>query len=107
MNLEIKGVHCEVDDTTRDYIDKKMQRIDFAKDYMVDFLLTFVKEKSLYKLEATINLRWGSAIHVSVDDFDMLHGIDILYDKLEIKIGKEKEKIKEHHKKEAAREKEV
>ncbi len=106
MNLEIKGIHCEVDDATRDYIDKKMPRLDFAKDYMVDFLLSFVKEKS-YKLEATINLRWGNAVHVSVDDFEMFHGVDILFDKLETKLSKEKEKIKEHHKKEAARAKEI
>jgi putative sigma-54 modulation protein len=83
-----------------------MQRLDFAKDYMVDFLLTFVKEKSLYKLEATINLRWGSAIHISEDGFDLYPGIDALFDKLEIKVGKEKEKIQEHRKKEAARAKE-
>jgi putative sigma-54 modulation protein len=103
MNLEIKGIHCEVDERIRDYVDKKMQRLEFAKDYIVDFLVTFAKEKNLYKLEATINLRWGSAVHVGVDAFDLYPGIDALYDKLEAKIEKEKSKIQTHRKKEAAR----
>jgi putative sigma-54 modulation protein len=103
MNTEIKGIHLEVNDRIKDYVDKKMPRLEFAKDLIVDFLMSFAKEKNQYKLEATINFRWSSSVHVHVDGFDLYQGIDALFDKLEAKIVKEKTKIKEHHKKEAAR----
>ena len=103
MNTEIKGIHLEVNERIRDYVDKKLMRLDFAKDYIVDCLLNFSKEKNLFKLEATINFRWGSSIHVGVDGFDLDQGIDLLFDKLEAKVEKEKSKIQEHRRKEAAR----
>jgi putative sigma-54 modulation protein len=103
MNTEIKGIHLEVNDRIRGLVDRKLQRLDFAKDYIVDCLLSFAKEKHLFKLEATINFRWGSSIHVGVDGFDLDQGIDLLFDKLETKVGKEKSKIQEHRRKEAER----
>jgi putative sigma-54 modulation protein len=103
MNTEIKGIHLEVNDRIRNYMDKKLQRLDFAKDLIVDCLLSLAKGKSLYTFEATVNFRWGTSVHVGVNGFDLYQGIDSLFDKLEAKIEKEKSKIKEHRKKEAAR----
>jgi len=106
MNVEIKGIHLEVTERIRQYIDTKLPRLDFAKDLIVDFLLNLTREKNLFKADATINFRWGAATHVGVDNFNLNQGIDDLFDKLEAKIEKEKSKIQEHHKKqEPAREK--
>jgi putative sigma-54 modulation protein len=102
MNVEIKGIHLAMNEKIKSYVDKKMQRLDFAKDHIVDFLINFAKEKSLYKFEATINFRWGTSVHVGIDGFDLYQGIDSLFDKLEAKIEKEKSKIQDHRKKEAA-----
>jgi len=96
MNTEIKGVHIEIDDKIRTYIDKKMRRLSFAKDYLIDLLFHFSHDKSLYRLEANINFRWGQAIHVGVDGFDIFEGIDKLFDKMKLKISKEKKRIQEH-----------
>lgn len=101
MNVEIKGVHLEVNEKTRDYVDKKLQRLDFARDHIVDILITLVKEKNQYKPEATINFRWGASVHVGVEGFDLYEGIDTLFDKLESKVEKEKSKIQDHRRKEA------
>jgi len=98
MNVEIKGIHVEVSQRTKDYINAKMPRLDFAKDLIVDFLLLIGREKSLFKPEATINFRWGTTKHVGVENFDLNKGIDELFDKLEAVIEKEKSRIKEHHK---------
>ena len=76
-----------------------MPRLDFARDLIVDFLLNLSREKSLFKLEATLNFRWGASKHVGVENFDLNKGIDELFDKLEAVIEKEKSRIKEHHKK--------
>lgn len=96
MNTEIKGAHVEITDKIRDYVDKKMQRLDFAKDYLIDLLFHFSQEKSQYKLEVNINFRWGNSIHVGEDSFDIFEGIDKLLDKMELKIIKEKKKIQDH-----------
>jgi putative sigma-54 modulation protein len=103
MNFEMKAVHFEVDAKTREYLDDKMPRLDFAKDLMVDFLLTLTKEKRRFSVEATINFRWGTSTHVGVKAYDLFKGIDELFDKLEAKIEKEKSKVQAHRRKEAER----
>ena len=99
MNVEIKGIHLEVTKNIQDYLDAKMPRLDFAKELIVDFMLTLTREKNLFKVEATLNFRWGTSTHLGVESFDLNKGIDEFFDKLEAKIEKEKSKIKDHHKK--------
>ena len=101
MTTDIKGVHLEISQRTRDYIDKKMPRLDFAKDLVTDLLLAISREKNLYRLDATVNFRWGSTTHIHVEGFKLVEGIDALFDKLEPKIEKEKEKVQDHHKRPA------
>jgi putative sigma-54 modulation protein len=103
MKIEIKGIHLEVTERIRKEVDAKIPRLDFAKDLIVDLLINLCREKSLYKLDATVNFRWGSSAHVGVEGFDLHQGIDLLFDKLEPKVEKEKSKIKEHRKKEPAK----
>jgi len=97
MNVEIKGIHVEVTQGVRDYIDTKMPRLDYARAMIVDFLMNISREKSLFKLETTMNFRWGASKHVGVENFDMNKGIDELFDKLEAVVEKEKSRIKDHH----------
>ncbi len=104
MTVEIKGIHLEVTERIRQYIKTKMPRLDFAKDLIVDFLLNLTREKNLFKVDATINFRWGTATHVGVENFNLNKGIDDLFDKLEANVERQKSKIQEHHKKEPAQE---
>jgi putative sigma-54 modulation protein len=98
MNTELKGVHLEISQRTRDYVEKKLPRLAFAEDLVTDLLLAFSREKSLYNLDVTVNFRWGSSTHIHVENFKLTEGIDALFDKLEPKIEKEKNKLKDHHK---------
>ncbi len=95
MNIEIKGVHHDVDEETKEFINKKLHRIAYATELIVDLLITITLEKQRYKLEVTINFRWGASSHIQVTSFELLKGVDILFDKLENKIQKEKERIQE------------
>ena len=99
MNVEIKGIHVEVTQRIQDYIDLKMPRLDYARDLIVDFLMNISREKSLFKLETTLNFRWGASKHIGVENFALNKGIADLYDKLDSIIEKEKSSIKDHHKK--------
>ncbi len=96
MNYEVKGIHYEVSETTKEHIAKKMKRLDFASDLVTDLAVSLIREKNLYKVEANTNFRWGTSAHLSVDAHELYKGIEILFDKLENKFRKEKEKIQEH-----------
>jgi putative sigma-54 modulation protein len=102
MTTDIKGVHLKISRRTSDYIDKKLPRLAFAEDLVTDLLLAFSREKSLYLLDATVNFRWGSTTHIHVENFKLTEGIDALFDKLEPKLEKEKNKLKDHRKKRPA-----
>jgi len=94
MNTEIKSVHFTMHDDARDYLNKKIERIHNAENMIVDLLITIKKEKD-FDAEATVNFRWGVSVHVKEIDFDIIKAIDKMMDKLESKITKEKEKVKE------------
>jgi len=94
MNTEIKAVHFTLHEDAREYLNKKIERIHNAENMIVDLLITIKKEKD-FDVEATVNFRWGVSIHVKEVDFDLTAAIDKMMDKLETKITKEKEKMKE------------
>ena len=97
MNTEIRTVHLEINDKLKDYIHKKLHKIDFAKDLLIDLLFTLTSEKKEYKAEVTINFRWGYSTHLHVHNFDIFEAINKLVDKMELKITKEKDKVQAHN----------
>jgi putative sigma-54 modulation protein len=94
MNTEIKAVHFTMHDDAREYLNKKIERIHNAENMIVDLLITIKKEKD-FDAEATVNFKWGVSIHVKEEDFEITRAIDKMMDKLDTKITKEKEKVKE------------
>jgi putative sigma-54 modulation protein len=94
MNIDIKAVHFTLGDDSRDYLNKKIERIHNAENMIVDLLITLTKDKD-FSAEATVNLRWGVSVHIKEHDFDLTPAMDKMMDKLEQKITKEKEKVKE------------
>ena len=94
MNTEIKAVHFSLNNETKDYLEKKIARIPNAENMIVDLLFTLTKDKK-FTVEVKVNFRWGVTIHQEEQDFDLIAAIDKLMDKLDAKIAKEKEKVKE------------
>jgi len=94
MNLDIKAVHFTLHDDAKEYLNKKIERIRNAEGMIVDMIITIKKEKD-FVADTTVNFRWGVSIHVSENDFELTKAIDKMTDKLEAKITKEKEKVKE------------
>jgi putative sigma-54 modulation protein len=94
MNLDIKAVHFTMHDDAKEYLDKKIERLHNAENMIVDLMITIKKEKD-FDAEATVNFRWGVSVHVKEADFELTKAIDKMIDKLEAKITKEKEKVKE------------
>ena len=96
MITEIQGVHYDVTEQDKQFIEKKMHRIHFAAEDLVSLHFMIVKEKKNFKIEVTIHFHWGNQIFIHVNDFDLHPGIDKLFKKMEIQIGKEKERVKRH-----------
>ena len=94
MTIDVRSVHFDLGTKSRQYLDKKLERIDYAKDMIVDLIFVFTKDKD-FKTEATVNFRWGTQAHLEEHDYALDAGIDKLVDKLEQKITKEKEKVQE------------
>ena len=96
MNLEVKGVHFDVNVATKEMINKKLKRIGFAEDYIVDQLFTLTYSKNGYTCESNTNFKWGHTAHIRVEAIRLAEGLDILFDKLEQKISREKDKVQDH-----------
>jgi putative sigma-54 modulation protein len=96
MNLEIRGVHYNISDTTREFIEKKLERIDYAKQYIVDLSILIVKEPEGYKVEGKVHFQWSKTKVVHEIDPELYQAIELFIDRIERVIRKEKEKIKEH-----------
>lgn len=96
MNVDIRGVHYDISDNTREHVEKKLKRLGYADEIVVDLLLTIAHDKNGYVIEATVNFKWGKSAHLKVDTYDLFKGIDNLFNKLDTKISREKEKIQDH-----------
>jgi putative sigma-54 modulation protein len=70
--------------------------LDFVSEHIIDLLVILSQEGSQYSFETTINFRWGNSNHLRVKSFDIYEGIDKMFDKLEMKVLKEKNKIQDH-----------
>lgn len=98
MNVEIRGIHYNVSDATREFFDKKLKKLDFAESYIHDLSITITREKigQGFHLDGKVHFSWGPVKLVSTDCYELYEGIEMLVDKLEALARKEKEKIQEH-----------
>ncbi len=97
MNITIKSVHFDVDDLTREHLETRLQKIEFAADKIVDMDFTLTREKNhQFELEAKVHFRWGVHAVIKTESFDLNQGIHELVDKLDMKVRKEVEKVQEH-----------
>lgn len=97
MTVNVKGVHYNVSDNTTEYINKKLEKLEFAEELIVNLHLVITKEsKGFFTVEANVHFRWGQNSHLKIEERELYKAIDEIFDKLIIKISKEKEKIKKH-----------
>jgi putative sigma-54 modulation protein len=101
MTTDVRWVHCEADQKVLEYIDRKIERVDFARQIIVELPICITRgKKDGYDLETTVHFRWGKSIRVGVREYDLHKGVDALFDKLDLKIARVKGKL-QHHKGEA------
>lgn len=96
MEIDIKGVHFTVHDDTREFIRAKLDKLEFASDYIVDLQFTLTRENPDFIAEVKLHLSWGHSSVIKVRSYDLHEGINSLIDKLDHKIRKERDKVTEH-----------
>lgn len=106
MTVTIKGVHYDISERTREFLTDKLGHIDPFKDLLVSVDATITKEKAGFIVESNVHFRWGTTAHLEERAAELYPAIENLMHKLDAKISKEKDKVKDHHPKESPKEKE-
>jgi putative sigma-54 modulation protein len=101
MNLTISGHHLEVTPALRSYVTAKLDRITRHFDQVVDVkvLLSVEKQKEKerrQRAECNIHVK-GSDLFAECSNQDLYAAVDELVDKLDRKVVRHKDKIKDHH----------
>ncbi len=100
MQLNVSGHHVEVTDSLRDYVEQKIERIERHFDIVSNVHCILTVEKLRHKAEAKVNVS-GGTIYAEETEGDMYAAIDGLVDKLDRQVRKHKEKLSDHHARDA------
>ncbi len=95
MDISITGHHVHVTDSIREYVNKRLKKIEnhFRQPTSVDVILH--KEHDAFQLEATLHGKKMS-IHAHSESTDMFSAIDAMSSKLDRQVIKHKERLTDH-----------
>ena len=102
MPLTITGHHIDLTPALRNRVESKLAKLDRHFDNLTDIHCVLTVEKLQHKAEATVHLT-GGTIHADAVEQDMYAAVDALVDKLSRQVTKHKEKLTDHHAREAGK----
>lgn len=102
MQLTITGHHIEVTPALRDKVESKLSKLERHFDNLTDIHCILTVEKLRHKAEATVNLS-GGTLHADAIHDDMYAAVDALVDKLSRQVRRHKEKLTDHHARDASK----
>ena len=102
MQLTITGHHIEVTEALKSRVKSKLAKLERHFDHLTDVHCVLTVEKLEHKAEATVHLS-GGTIHADAIEGDMYAAVDSLVDKLSRQVTKHKEKLTDHHAREAGK----
>jgi ribosomal subunit interface protein len=92
MNISIIGRKVKITPDVRQYIEKNMKKLDHYAEHIYDFKLIIKKERHIYFAEVNINVK-KKMIHIFTKTADIYSVIDTLYDKIEVKMFRYRDKL--------------
>jgi putative sigma-54 modulation protein len=95
MNISITGRKVKVTPELRSYIEKNMKKLDHYAEHIYDFKLILERERHLYKAEVNITVK-KKIIHLFAKSHDIFGVLDMLYDKIDVKLRRHREKLTNH-----------
>ncbi len=91
MKIIFKGKNIEVTEALRNYVEKRLSKIERYLDHILEVIVTLSVEKSRQIVEVTLQTN-GALIRAEEETNDMYTSIDKVTDKLVKQIKKYKEK---------------
>jgi putative sigma-54 modulation protein len=101
MRIDISGHQIDVTPALREYVQEKFARVSRHYDHHLDARVILSVDKLEQKAEATLNTP-GKTLFADAIAPDMYAAIDLLSDKLDRLLVKQKEKMTDHHRGESA-----
>src|SRR3569832_2307319 len=90
MQIQLTGHHVEIPPALRQFVTDKMERLARHFEHVTNVHVVLSVEKLQQKAEATIHLQRGT-VFADAEAEDMYAAIDILIDKLDRQVKKQKE----------------
>ena len=92
MNIIIRGKHIEVTDALKDYVNKRVGKLEKFSDEFMDVQVTLLVERGRHRVEITAPIN-GIILRGEEETDDMYSSIDLVIEKLERQIEKYRTKI--------------
>ena len=92
MNVQVRGRNIEVTSALKEYVGKRVGKLDKYIDNLGDAQVTMTVEKDSHRIEVTIPVN-GMILRGEESTGDMYTSIDLVVEKLEKQIGKYKGKL--------------
>jgi putative sigma-54 modulation protein len=96
MRVNLSGHHVDVTPALRSYVERKLSRVLRRSERVIEVQCTLTVDKLRHRAEAVVFVR-GPSIHASAEADDMYAAIDALADKLDRRVRKHKERLRDHH----------
>lgn len=92
MNIIVRGKNIDVTDALKDYVDKRVGKLEKYFEGIHDAQVTLIVEKDTHRVEVTLPVN-GVIFRGEESTPDMYSSIDLVVDKLEKQIAKYKSKL--------------
>ncbi|WP_425806016.1 ribosome hibernation-promoting factor, HPF/YfiA family [Desulfitobacterium sp. Sab5] len=92
MNIMIRGKHIEVTDALREYVLKRVGKLEKYSDEFMDVKVTLLVEEGRHRVEVTAPIH-GIILRGEEESTDMYASIDLVIEKLERQIDKYRTRI--------------
>lgn len=92
MNIIIRGKQMKITDALKDYVEKRVGKLEKYSDNFIDVQVTLSVEKERQRIEVTAPLN-GFLLRGEEETDDMYSSIDLVVDKLERQMEKYRQRI--------------
>ncbi len=92
MNINVRGKNIEVTDALREYVEKRVGKLEKYFDNLEDIQVTLLVEKERHRVEVTAPVN-GIILRGEEETPDMYSSIDLVVEKLEKQINKYKTRL--------------
>ena len=102
MQLNLTGHHIDITEALRNRVADKVAKVERHFDHVTNVNVILTVEKQRHKAEATVSVP-GETLYAESVEEDMYVAIDSLIEKLDRQVLKFKEKMTNHHARNARR----